>query len=103
MKHILYDMGNFLLKEKNSFMSGQNKFMARADEGLSHNGEKNVIDVFDVSDHLEHFGRLLFFPKKIVKKNNYLDRWGVPHPPVENSAFIIFFFLPLPLNWSEYQ
>ena len=35
MKHILYDMDNFLLKEKNSFMSGQNKFLARDGEGLS--------------------------------------------------------------------
>ena len=67
MKHILYDMGNFLLKEKNSFMSGQNKILARDVEGLSlgragHNGETKFIDVFHVSDHLEQFGRLLFFP-----------------------------------------
>ena len=32
MKHILYDMGNFLLKEKNRFLSGQNKFLARDGE-----------------------------------------------------------------------
>ena len=33
MKHILYHMDNFLLKEKNSFMTGQNKFLARNGEG----------------------------------------------------------------------
>ena len=51
MKHILYDMGNFLLKEKNSFMSGQNKFLARDGEGLSfgragHNGGKKILMFF---------------------------------------------------------
>ena len=33
MKHILYEMDNFLLKEKNSFMTGTNKFLARDGEG----------------------------------------------------------------------
>ena len=63
MKHILYDMGNSLLKEKNSFLSGQYKFLARDGE-LGKEvimGEKKNIDVFHVSDHLEQFGRLLFF------------------------------------------
>ena len=73
MKHIIYDMGNFLLREKTSFLSGQNKFLARDGEWLSlgragHNGGKKFIDVFHVSDHLEQFGRLLFFQKKIVEK-----------------------------------
>ena len=55
-------MGNCLLKEKNSFMSGKNKFLARDGEGRAgHSGEKKFIDVFHVSDHLEQFERLLFF------------------------------------------
>ena len=33
MKHIIYDMGNFVLKEKNSFMSGQKRFLASDGEG----------------------------------------------------------------------
>ena len=81
-------MDNFLLKEKNSFMSGQNKFLARDGEGLilgraGHNGGEKFIDVFHVSDHLEQFGRVFFFQQKNCGKINYLDGWGVPppHPP----------------------
>ena len=83
MKHILCDMGNFLLKEKNSFMSGQNKFLARDGEGLSlgHNGETNFIDVFHVSDHLEQFGRLLFFFIFLGWKNLLFRRMGGSPPP----------------------
>ena len=70
MKHILY----FLLKEKDSFLSGQYKFLAKEwwvakfGEGRSY-WEKNCIDVFHVSDNLEQFERLLFF--------YYLDGWGL--------------------------
>ena len=51
MKHTLYYMDNFLLKKKNSFMLGKNKFLARDSEGLSlgragQNGGKKLIAVF---------------------------------------------------------
>ena len=60
------------------FMSGQNKFLARDGEGRAgHNGENKFIDVFHISDHLEQFGRLLFFQKNCGKMNN-LDGWGYP-------------------------
>ena len=41
-----------------------------------HNGEKNFIDFFHVSDHVEQFGRYSIFSKKNGKMN-YLDGWGV--------------------------
>ena len=50
-------------------MSGQNEFLARYGEGRAgHNGGKNCIDVFHVSDQLEQFGRLLFFLIFFVEK-----------------------------------
>ena len=47
MKHILYDMGNFL--QKKYFLSDQYRFLARDGRWLSlgrggHNGEHNFID-----------------------------------------------------------
>ena len=64
---------------------------------MGHNGGKKFIDVFHVSDHLEQFGRLLFFFIFWCGKINYLDGWGVP--PMEISAKIInVFFNPFPKN-----
>ena len=79
-------MGNFLLK-KVIFCQVNINFWRGMVEG-GHNGGENFIDFFHVSDHLEQFGRLLFFSKKNCEKINYLDGWGVPlpHPLVENSA-----------------
>ena len=62
MQHILYDMGNLLLKEKIHFLSGQYKFLERDGEwerGVIL-GRTKCLDVFHFSDHLEQFGRLFF-------------------------------------------
>ena len=82
MKHILYDMGNFLLK-KIIFCQVNINFWRGTVEG-GHNGEKNCIDFFHVSDHLEQFGRSFFSSKKLWK--NYLFIIG--------KFRLNFFFIP---------
>ena len=76
MKHILYDIGNFLLKKIN-FCQVNINFWRGMVEGV-HNGEKNFIDFVHVSHHLGRgLGGLLFFGRfgrSVIFSNKFVEK-----------------------------
>ena len=86
MKHIIYYMGIFLLKEKNSLMSGQNKFLARDCEGLS-------------LGRVGHNGENLFWSRRACVRHP-LWRTKRSWPLFSPTFFFFFFFLLFSFSFS---
>ena len=66
MKHIFYEMDNFLLKKINVCQVDMNFWRGRVEGG--YNGGGKFIDFFHVSHNLEQFGRSFIFSKKFAEK-----------------------------------